>query len=89
MNFSILINYMMNNNRSRYGYNSEAYNNNSQSEAYLRGYKDGYDDGKKGEDNTKKLSDTKEVKGKFNNETEKSDYLKGYKDGLADAKSEK
>ena len=81
--------YMMNHNRSRYGYNSEAYTKNSESEFYLRGYKDGYNDGEKGEDNIKKLSDTKDVKGKFSNETEKSEYLKGYKDGLADAKSEK
>lgn len=81
--------YMMNHNRLRYGYNSETYNKNSESEFYLRGYKDGYNDGEKGKDDTKKLSDTKSVKDKFNNESEKSEYLKGYKDGLADVKSEK
>lgn len=78
--------YMMNHNKSRYGYNTRQYNKNHESKFYLQGYKDGYDDGKNNLNEYNDLSKNDTKKDKFNNNQEKSEYLQGYKDGIEDSK---
>ena len=78
--------YMMNHNKSRYGYNTRQYNKNHESKFYLQGYKDGYNDGQNDLNKYNELSKENTKKNKFNNNQEKSECLQGYKDGIEDSK---
>ena len=75
--------YMSRRSYHRYG---NSYHSKVNSNAYTKGYQDGFADAEKGIDNYDSYSKESTLLGKFTTTSEKTAYLRGYKDGHDDGK---